>query len=80
MGVKVDGKWVIGHPLEIIDRLDRTGKQEKEQTMHLDIFSPKSLERLKEFVDIDNPEALLTPRERVVMEREISTRLRSKER
>lgn len=53
------------HPLEIIDGLEEALQRQRYNGLHLDIFSPPSIERLEKFIDLKNPEVLVSIRESV---------------
>lgn len=73
-----DGSWLISHPLEDIDSLNKASINGKENLLHLDIFFPESLRRLKQIVDFDNPALVLSIRE--LAAREGKVRNKAKER
>lgn len=54
-----------GHPLDIIDGIEEAQTRQRYHGLHLDIFSPPSIEHLGKLVDLENPEGLLTIRESV---------------
>ena len=54
--------WHFQHPFHIIDGLG-TKREDRFGVLHLDIFTPRSLERLAGLVDLENSQGLVTPRE-----------------
>lgn len=57
------------HPLKIIDGLDEAVSRNRNYGLHLDIFTPRSISRLKHFVDLDDPSLLVTEREAIGLEK-----------
>lgn len=58
METKVDDKWLIDHPFGDIDGITNAiTNPARENSIHLDIFFPSSLERLKSIVNFDKPDA-----------------------
>lgn len=80
MQVRVGDGFLIQHPLEGIDGWERVagGLEGKEETLHLDIFTPTSLGRLRRIVDFENPATIRTSDERLTFNRE-QTRPKGKE-
>lgn len=58
------GGWLIGHPFADIDGVDKVEKGQYPYTnLHLDIFSPATLSKLKEIVDYDDETKVLKDRD-----------------
>ncbi|GEM_PF-2245192 len=55
MSVKENGAWRFKHPFEDLDGIDTAirSPQRRSAAIHLDIFSPRSLQRLRGIVNID---------------------------
>lgn len=64
---KETGRWHYSHPLKIIDGLEEVRVRGRYNGLHLDVFTPQSLERLGKIIDLKNPEALVTMREAVLV-------------
>ncbi len=51
---KKDGKWLIDHPIKVLDSIDTAIQESKRVgTMHLDIFFPEVLKNLQTIVNLD---------------------------
>jgi len=60
MAAKFAGAWVMEHPFQHIDGMKIAARlPRRERTIHLDIFTPRSLGVLKGIVDYDDPKRVL---------------------
>jgi len=69
MAAKLEGRWLFQHPFEDLDGI---GKKETE--IHLDIFYPTSIERLKNFVEVDNYAQVLSFKEHRLLDQALHSR------
>lgn len=62
MKAKEGGVFLFNHPFEDIDGLKSTGRfsNHPEHIIHLDIFFPETLERIRRLVDLDDQETVLS--------------------
>lgn len=65
----ITGDWHYHHPLRVIDGLEEAGTRGRENSLHLDIFTQRSIEKLSKVIDLENPEGLVTIRETVGLAR-----------
>lgn len=81
MQVKVGERFLIQHPLDGIDGWERVvgGQQGQEGSLHLDIFTPTSLGRLRQIVDFEDSTRIRTHADRIAFGKE-QLRARGKER
>jgi hypothetical protein len=64
MAVERDGDWLIDHPFRGIDGLESARREPvDEKDIHLDIFFPESLRKLREIVDYDDQRMVMGIRE-----------------
>lgn len=65
MSIIKDGNWLIDHPLGDIDGLNLAANipESRTRAIHLDIFMPRSLERLDNLIHFSDPEHLVSMRE-----------------
>lgn len=63
MGLRHNGDWLIDHPLQVVDGIDKAlrAPKVKSSCTHLDIFTEKSLSRLAGIVDISEKSEELIP-------------------
>lgn len=69
MAATRDGKWHINHPIQDIDSLSYAKTEGREMNTHLDIFFGPSLEALRQIVDYNTPEQIISLGERREFER-----------
>ena len=60
MGMKIEGEWFIDHPFKDLHFPDGL---EGSVNIHLDVFMPPSLEKMRKIVNFDDPDVLVTPRQ-----------------
>lgn len=71
MRLKAGEDFLIQHPLDGIDGWARVAEgRTAEESLHLDIFTPTSLGRLRQLVDIDDPTRIMTHEDRLTFRRE----------
>lgn len=63
------GKMQYNHPLKIIDGLEESLAKDRNYGFHLDVFTPRSIERIGQFVDLENPQTLVSERESIALEK-----------
>lgn len=63
------GKMQYNHPLKIIGGLEETRARDRNYGYHLDIFTPRSTEKLRHFVDLENPQTLVGEKESITLEK-----------
>ncbi len=63
MSARRNDGWLIAGPLDEIDGYNNAGGPGYESALHLDIFFPKSLGILKDTVNYDSPDEVLTVQE-----------------
>ena len=57
MNIKRDDNWIIEHPIEVVDGITtaRAGKGQRPEHLHLDWFTPQTVELLRGIVKVDDP-------------------------
>ena len=72
MQIRVGDRFLIEHPLDGLHGWERAvgGRAGLEETLHLDIFSPISLPRLRRIVDFEDPAQILSYQEVTAYNRE----------
>lgn len=75
MAAQFEGKWLFDHPFQDLDGLEaaRLKPDLKESQIHLDLFYPTSIERLRGIVNFDNRAQVLYYREHPLLEKAVST-------
>lgn len=74
MAAQYGGKWLFDHPFQDLDGVISNELQPNRRItqIHLDIFYPTSIERLRKIVDfVDNPQQVLTFREHSLLDKAI---------
>jgi hypothetical protein len=67
--IEVKNTYRYTHPINIIDGLEEAEQRGRQNGLHLDIFTQRSIERLAKIIDLENPEGLVTIRESVELSR-----------
>lgn len=67
---KETGQRHYSHPLKIIDGLEEVHDRGRTHGLHLDIFTPRSLDRVSQILNLNDPSNLATKREVIQVNRE----------